>query len=429
LPPVASLACLSPPRAAPALCAAADSTRAFAFVEVFDSIEAARGPWAEIAKVAPASPYQNFDFARLWLEAIGAARRVEPMIVVARDEANKISALLPLAAYSRGPLRLAAFLGGKDANYNLGLFRPAAAWRKEDVAALLAAAAQLARPRVDAFILVNQPREWQGAANPLATAPRQPSPSFAYKSALPRDFAVWRDAHASKEAQKKLRKKAKRLEAMGPLVHRRAADPDEVERVLTAFHAQRRARMRALGIADAYDSAEAQAFVKRLALCGLAEGAPRLELHALFVGDRIVATFGALSAGDRLSGLFISYDCDAEIARSSPGELMVQAVVREAIARGFATFDLGVGEARYKDDACEAAEALFDSAFAVTALGRAAALAFKLKQRAKRRVKRSSRLLALFTRLRAAARRLPADASASAPIRAALTPPESPRPR
>jgi CelD/BcsL family acetyltransferase involved in cellulose biosynthesis len=162
--------------------------------------------------------------------------------------------------------------------------------------------------------------------------------------------------------------------------------------------------MRALAAADAHESAEAQAFVKRLALCGLAEGAPRLELHALALADRVVATFGALSAGDRLSGLFISYDADPEIARSSPGELMVRAVVREAIARGFATFDLGVGEARYKDDACEAEEALFDSAFAFTARGRVAALAFKLKQRAKRRIKRSPRLLALFTRLRAAAR-------------------------
>ena len=420
MPPVASLARLSPPRAAPAPRAAAHPTRAFASVEIFDSIEAARGPWAEIAKIAPASPYQHFDFARLWLETIGAARRVEPMIVVARDRVGAVAALLPLGACFLGPLRLAAFLGGKDANFNLGLFRPGIAWRSEDVGALLAAAARLARPRVDAFLFINQPREWQGAANPLAVAPGQPSPSFAYKSALPRDFAVWRDAHASKEAQKKLRKKVRRLEATGPLLHRRAADPDEVERFLAAFHAQRRARMRALGAADANESAEARAFLERLALCGLAEGAPRLELHALALADRIVAAFAALSAGDRLCGLFISYDSDPEIARSSPGELLVQAVVREAIARGFATFDLGVGEARYKDDACEAEEALFDSAFAFTALGRVAALMFKLKQRAKRRIKRSPRLFRWLRRLRGAARRL---------LSPALTRRENPRPR
>jgi len=406
VPQATALASPSPPRrAAPTSRAAAGPARAFAFVEAIDRIEAARGPWAEIAALASASPYQDFEFARIWLETIGAARRVAPMIVVARDEAGAVAALLPLGRFSLGPLRLAAFLGGKDSNFNMGLFRPGVAWPREEIAALLAAAARLCAPRVDAFLFVNQPREWQGTPNPMAATPNQPSPSFAYKSALPADFAIWRDAHASKDAQKKLRKKAKRLEAMGPLAHRRAADSADVERVLAAFDAQRRARMRSLGVADAYESAEARAFLRRLAHCGLADGGPRLELHALFLGDRIVATFGALSAGDRLSGLFLSHDCDPEIARSSPGELIVHAMVREAIARGLKTLDLGVGEARYKDDACEAEEELFDSAFAVSPLGRVAALAFKAKQSAKRRIKRSPRLLAFARRLRAATMR------------------------
>ncbi|MGD0642103.1 MAG: GNAT family N-acetyltransferase [Roseiarcus sp.] len=399
MPHAAALARPSPP-----LRAAADRPSAFARVEVFDAIEAARGPWAEIAAIAPASPYQHFEFARLWLETVGAAERVKPMIVVARDQVGAVNALLPLGAYAWGPLRLAAFLGGRDANFAMGLFRPGVAWSREEIAALLAAAARLAQPRVDAYWFVNQPLAWQGAPNPTVAMRRQPSPSFAYKSALPEDFALWRDAHASKDAQKKLRKKVKRLEAIGPLAHRRAADAAEVERILAAFDAQRRARMRALGIPDPYASAEARAFLRGLALGGLAEGAPSLELHALTVGDRIIAAFGALSAGDRLSGLFVSYDADPEIARSSPGELMVQAVVREAIARGLKTFDLGVGEARYKDEACEAEEELFDSAVGITALGRLAALAFRLRQRAKRRIKHSPRLFSLFNRLRAALR-------------------------
>ena len=60
--------------------------------------------------------------------------------------------------------------------------------------------------------------------------------------------------------------------------------------------------------------------------------------------ERVVAAFAALSGRDRLSGLVIAYDADPEIARYSPGELILHAVVRSAIARGFTTFDLGVGE-------------------------------------------------------------------------------------
>jgi CelD/BcsL family acetyltransferase involved in cellulose biosynthesis len=376
---------------------------AFASVAVVDDIEAARDAWAEIAPFAAASPYQGFDFARLWLATIGAARRVAPLIVVARDAAGAVAALLPLGVRAVGPLRLASFIGGKDANFNLGLFQQGAVWSPQDLAALLMAAAHAARPRVDAFLFVNQPGDWQGASNPFAARPRQPSPSFAYKSALPGDFAAWVNAHASNDAQKKLRKKAKRLEAMGPVAHRRAADAREADRLLAAFFVQKNARMRALGVSDAYEAPEARAFLSGLAHCGLEAGAPRLELHGLYVGDRVVATFGALAAGDRLSGLFLSNDGDLEIARSSPGELIVQAVVRDAIARGFNTFDLGVGEARYKNEACEAEEPLFDGAFGVTALGWVAAQAFLVRQGLKRRVKRSPQVLALLRRLRATA--------------------------
>lgn len=371
-------------------------------METFDTIEAAREPWSEIERLAAASPYQGFDFARVWADTVGAAQGVVPLVMVARDDADRVTALLPLGRVSRGPLRLAAFLGGKDANFAMGLFRPGVAWSPREVAALLDAGARAAAPRVDAFLFVNQPLEWQGAPNPLAGLRRQASPSHAYKSALPSDFAVWRDAHASKDAQKKLRKKAKKLETVGPLSHRRAADPDDADRILAAFHEQKNARMRALGIVDVYDPPEARAFLAGLARCGLAEGAPRLEVHALSAGDRIVSTFVALPAGDRLSGLLLSYDADPEIARSSPGELMVHEVVREAITRGLRTLDLGVGEARYKNDACEATEELFDSAHAVTPLGAVAALAFLAKQRLKRRVKQSPRLLEMGQRVRRA---------------------------
>ena len=404
MPSSAASSLRSPPAAAPALSSKPAETRPFAFVETFDSVEAARDAWTEIAPFAAASPYQDFDFTRLWAETAGVAQGLAPLIVVARDAAGAGVALLPLGVRAFGPLRFAGFLGMKDLNFNLGLFRRQDAWPPRDVAAMLTAAARAARPRVDAFLFVNQPREWRGAPNPLVGLRCQPSPCLAYKSALPEDFGLWLNAHASKRAQQTLRRKAKLLNNAGPLTHRRVADPAEADRLLAAFFVQKSERMRELGLINAYAEPEPREFLSRFAACGRAAGAPKLELHGLFVGDRIAATFGALSAGDRLSCLFISNDNDPEIARNSPGELIVHAVVRDAIARGFATFDLGVGEADYKSKACEADEPLLDSALGVTLLGRAAAAAFELKQRAKRRIKRSPRLFALFRRLRAAAR-------------------------
>ena len=47
--------------------------------------------------------------------------------------------------------------------------------------------------------------------------------------------------------------------------------------------------------------------------------------------------------------------------------------MRDALARGFETVDLGVGEARYKRETCEIEEPLRDLALGVSALGRVAA--------------------------------------------------------
>jgi CelD/BcsL family acetyltransferase involved in cellulose biosynthesis len=383
----------SSPRRSPQS-AAVRPARPFARIEIFEALEDARLPWMALAQEAPASPYQRLDFARAWFTTIGAAEGATPLIVVARDEVGQPVALLPFARTARGPLRLAAFLGGKDSNYNLGLFRPGGAWSRDDIAALLAGAAAQARPRLDAFLLCNQPLSWRGLNNPLADGKGQPSPSFAYASALPGDFSVWLDARASKEAKKKMRKKRARLEATAPLVHARTATEDEIDRALAAFHAERRARTEALGVPDPYASPAAQTFLGELAHGGA------LELHTLSLGDRVIAVFGAMPGAARQSGLFIGHDGDTEIARSSPGEIMVHAVVADAIARGFAEFDLGIGEARYKDEACEIVEPLFDSAYGFTWKGRIAAWTFLAARRAKRSIKHSPRLKALHARLR-----------------------------
>jgi CelD/BcsL family acetyltransferase involved in cellulose biosynthesis len=186
---------------------------------------------------------------------------------------------------------------------------------------------------------------------------------------------------------------------MGILRHDVAGDQAQAARMLGAFIAQRRERAQTGGAINAYESAAAQAFLSRLATDGLAEGKATMELHALTLGDRVVATFGALPGRDRLCGLVVAYDAEREVARCGPGKLLVHEVLRSAIARGFATFDLGVGEARFKSEFCGAAETLFDTFVAVTALGRPAVTVYGLQRRTKAAVKRSPRLTSWTTRL------------------------------
>jgi CelD/BcsL family acetyltransferase involved in cellulose biosynthesis len=370
--------------------------RPFASVEVLTNVESARPAWIEIGAHAHASSYQSFEFALHWSQTIGAASGVTPWIVVARDERGAIRALLPLGRFRYGPIRWAAFLGGRLANFQMGLFRNGVEWTHADVGALLREAAARADPRIDAYMLANQPVLWDGARNPLGSLGPQPSPSDAYSSALPNSFSVWRDAHFSRATQKKLLKKTKRLRAIGPLTHLRASRADEARAVIDAFLPQKRARMHALGLPNEFDGEPTAALLTRLS----SGDAPVLELHALRVKERIIATFAGFSDGVRLSGLFLSHDMDPGIAASSPGELLIMEVVRDAIERGFTAFDLGVGEARYKNGCCEITEALFDSALPISVAGRVAAAAFLAARRMKQRLKQSPRLFRIALRAR-----------------------------
>ena len=115
-------------------------------------------------------------------------------------------------------------------------------------------------------------------------------------------------------------------------------------------------------------------------------------------GARIVATYGGAAQGERWSGMFNSFDADEEVARSSPGDLLLVKIVESCCARGLRAFDLGVGEARYKAALCDQPIPLFDAAIGFGPLGRAAAALVLARQALKRTVKRHPRLMALARR-------------------------------
>ncbi len=358
-------------------------------VEIAADFAAARADWLALEALGTASPYQSFRFCRDWSATLG--RAAEPLIVIARDSRGGPLALLPLARRRFGPLKIAAFQGGRMANYQMGLFREPEAWSCESVRAWLREAARLAR--VDAFTFSHQPRAWRGAKNPLAALGGQDSPSFAYCTELGADENAWTLRHFSSTARKKRRAKARKLGALGHVAHRRLHDAAERRAALDAFLAQKRARTAALGLANEFDDPAHVAFLERLA-SDRDDGAA-LELHALAAGDRLVAVFGALEAHGRLAGLLFSHDIAEDVAPASPGKLLVAEIVRDSIARGLQELDFGVGEAPYKSECCETVEPLFDSAYPATLAGHLAAGVFLAARRAKRIVKQNP---ALFER-------------------------------
>ncbi len=374
----------------------------FARVEVHHAATAVAEAWGELESCAPCSVYQTRAFVRPWAETLGQRAGMRPFFILACDAEDRPTALLALGLLRRGPFLVASWLGGRDANLQMALLRRPSDWTGAHLRELLREAARAAGPLAPhAFVLPNQPFAFAGHRNPFSQLPGSSSPSAAYGTVLPGAAETLFAAKLSKDTRKKLRKKEAKLATLGAVSHLVAATPEERADVIDAFLRHKTARFRARGIASDVGAPEMRAFIEAASDPSRGDdGAPGLELHALLVGGRIVATYGGGAHGGQWSGMFNAFDADEEIARSSPGDLLLMRIIARCCARGIARFDLGIGEARYKAALCDETIALFDAVVPVTLAGRAFALAFGLQQAAKRRIKRDPRLLALALRLR-----------------------------
>ncbi len=339
-----------------------------------DSFAQVAPQWLELETRGVATPYQTFDWSRAWGETAGAASGMEPMLVTVADGDGRIVAILPLGIRRKAGLSIASFLGDKHSNINLGLFDRHVMPRLQrvDIESILRQAA--AARGVDLYLLRRQPLSFAGCVNPLVHLPRIACPISSWSTELERDGEALIRRLRSAESLKKLRAKARKLGEIGPLAFVRAQDPDTIQEVLAAFLAQKADQFQRMGVADPYIGKAIRAFLSQAMLPGEGRVAP-VSLWALKAGDRIVAVFAAATHAGRRTGMFMSYDADPAVARCSPGELLLQHVIRVSCDCGLDQFDLGTGDGPYKKDYCPQQEPLFDSVLPMTAMGRVAGLA------------------------------------------------------
>ena len=154
-----TLSALAPAASAPAQQSAlpAPAVHGIGRVAVHSDARDVAEAWAALEAQAPASPYQTRAFLLPWLDTIGRARGLRPLFSLAYTAAGEPLGMLQLAIMNRGPLRLAEFAGGKDANFTFALVRPDLAPDAVGLRHWLAQTARLAPEHIDLFALVNQP--------------------------------------------------------------------------------------------------------------------------------------------------------------------------------------------------------------------------------------------------------------------------------
>jgi CelD/BcsL family acetyltransferase involved in cellulose biosynthesis len=187
----------------------------------------------------------------------------------------------------------------------------------------------------------------------------------------------------------------------------RAGTPGEVERVLDWFFRVKAAHLAAQGLPNAFADPGIEAFVRDICHQGLADGAPLTELHVIEGDGELLALYGGTGDGRRFSSMFNTYTL-GPLGRHSPGLVLLIHMVTALGERGYASLDLGAGDATYKRGFCRENEPLFDSFIALSPLGHLAGAGARAAATVKRGIKHTPHLWSalqsarrtIYTRLR-----------------------------
>ncbi len=99
--------------------------RGWASLSVVEDIAALAEDWRALEQRALVTPYQAHGWVRAFAETVGRAERMVFRHAVLRGATGEPLAILPLVITRRNGIRFAEFIGGKHANYHMGLYDPA----------------------------------------------------------------------------------------------------------------------------------------------------------------------------------------------------------------------------------------------------------------------------------------------------------------
>ena len=364
-------------------------------LRITGDIRSLKDLWETMQVAAPCAASQTFDWAQAWAEHVLKRAPIEPVIVVGYTPGGAPLFLWPFEVLSQSGVRVLRWLSQDHANYAMGLFAPEAqALTRSDMLQLLYEVGR--RTGTAAALLEAQPVMWEGVSNPFALLPQQRAPNGGYAVALG-DFTALYEQQFSKRSRHTLDRKERRLAGIGTVEYGWARSPDDKHAVLDAFFAQKAKQFAAMGVSDIFDH-DARAFYRHLALLD-DDNPSRLRLGFVKLDGAVLATFNGFLWQDRME-IALSSLAAGETQRQSPGALLLRHEIKEACEAGLAYFDLGVGNARHKDEWCTTEHVLFDSFIPLKPQGLLVTLPRATAARLKRMVKSNRYLWSLAQNLR-----------------------------
>jgi CelD/BcsL family acetyltransferase involved in cellulose biosynthesis len=269
------------------------------------------------------TPYQRYDLIGQWQLRVGTRVNGTPLIVIAYDGERRPLVLMPLTLTREHGVRIARFMGGKHATFNMALWdrdfaREATA---SDLAELLSTLR--ARDVADLLVLTQQPRHWRDILNPFAMLPKQPSANDCPAlSMVPGDPPQNR---ISNSFRRRLKSKERKLQSPGYRYHLAASEAD-VDRILDWFFRVKPMRMAEQKLPNVFAEPGVEEFIRSACRAPHAGGGRVIDLHALECDDEVIAMFAGVADGHRFSMMFNTYTMSAR-SRYSPGLILMRNII------------------------------------------------------------------------------------------------------
>jgi CelD/BcsL family acetyltransferase involved in cellulose biosynthesis len=367
-------------------------------VELARDMREAEAVWRGLEQANQLStPYQRFDFLKAWQCQVGTREGIRPFIVIAYDKERQPLLLLPLGVKRQNGARVARFLGGKHATFNMALWDKdfAATASKADLDALISMIG--AHAQADVLALTQQPRRWIDLPNPFALLPGQASvndcPLLTMAPGAPPATRV------SNSFRRRLKGKERKLQTLPGYGYCLATSDADIKRLLDWFFTIKPQRMAAQQLPNVFADPGIEDFIRDACMTKLGGGGHAIDIHALQCDDEVIAIFAGVADSNRFSMMFNTYTLSGN-SKYSPGLILMRDIIDHYAERGTVSLDLGIGSDDYKRLFCKDDEPLFDSFVPLSIRGSIAAAGLSSLMRAKRLVKQTPALMQIAQRVR-----------------------------
>lgn len=371
-------------------------------IKVFWSLEDAAQPWHDLERTGAAFLFQSFDWLSHWYRIVPDKSALQVCIVLLEDPSGHSLMLLPLGIEKGRHISRLVWLGMPTADYMAPILAKdfSSRFKVGDFEHTWTRIIEKL-PRFDVVHLERQPEVILDQQNPFITLNCEKGSYSAHHTELVGDWDSYYHGKIGAKSRSTTRRKMRRLEERGKLEFLMASEDEEVDRIMPELVRQKTSDLREQGHDPVLGSEEILDFYREIAKTFRKDG--RAVISVFRVGTRTAAANFSVIYGGRFYYLIPWFE-KGDLARYSPGNILLEYLIRFSFKTDVRVFDFTIGDEAYKSRWCEKTIKLYNCLEGRSAKGVAYVLVRRNSVRARRALRKWDALRRLVQRIRRIAR-------------------------